>query len=126
MDLMKDARVKDDTISWDEGDCRSGLEGEIGSSILFTISEMFLKPLSGRGLSWRYKFGAHKLEVAFKARRQDIVIKAASIEKRSKAYILWHSNTKRLVGGGETSRDWEGMVNEAGEKPGEYAVLEAK
>ena len=49
---------------------RSGWEGKIGSSVLDTGSEMFIKHSSGRGMGWRYKFGKHKLEVAFKARMQ--------------------------------------------------------
>lgn len=60
------------------------MERKIRSSILDTRSKMLTKHPSGRGLGWRWKFGNHKLEVAFKARRLDKIVKEVSIEKRSK------------------------------------------
>lgn len=55
-----------------------------------------------------------------------MIIKAVSIEKRPRICVLGHSNMKRLVWGGESSRDQEGRGSEAGGKPAEFVVLRAK
>lgn len=78
------------------------MEGKIGSSILVTISGTFLKHPSAERSAMELPIWEPQ---AFKARRLGMIIKAVRTEKRSKACALGHFNTKRLVGGGETSRD---------------------